>query len=130
MKKAGLQQNWAVDSAAIEDWHTGNRPNPRAVAIMEKYKLAYDNRARQITEDDFYYFDYIFGMDNFNVEDLKGLKPRGSKAKIILLNDFDPDNAGIIRDPYCDHDSRGFEQCYQQARRCCENFLSQLAIAK
>lgn len=62
VKKAGAQRDWEIDSAAIESWHVGNRPNPRAVAVMEKYYLAYDNRARQITTNDFYTFDYILGM--------------------------------------------------------------------
>lgn len=68
---------------------------------MDKYNLAYDNRARQITDDDFYKFDYIFGMDYNNIEDLNDLKPDDAKAKILLLGDFDPNGEGIIRDPYC-----------------------------
>lgn len=97
----GCKREWQVDSAAIESWHVGNRPNPRAVEIMEKYSLAYDNRARQITIADFYNFDYIFGMDDFNIEDLNSLKPDDSNARILLLGDFDPEGERIIRDPYC-----------------------------
>lgn len=103
VKKAGVKREWEIDSAAIEAWHVGKRPNPRAVAVMEKYSLAYDNRARQITTDDFYKFDYILGMDDYNVEDLTELKPNDAKAQIFLLGDFDPDPQGDrnIRDPYC-----------------------------
>ena len=103
VKRAGVQREWEIDSAAIEAWHVGNRPNPRAVAVMEKYCLAYDNRARQITTDDFYKFDYILGMDDYNVEDLTELRPNDAKAQIFLLGDFDPDPQGDrnIRDPYC-----------------------------
>lgn len=67
---------------------------------MDRYNLAYDNRARQITKDDFYQFDYIIGMDYYNIEDLNDLKPADSKAKILLLGDFDPEGERIIRDPY------------------------------
>lgn len=101
VKKAGVQRDWEIDSAAIESWHVGNRPNPRAVAVMEKYYLAYDNRARQITTDDFYTFDYILAMDEMNFEDLTELKPDDAKAQIFLLGDFDPEGERIIRDPYC-----------------------------
>lgn len=101
VKNAGYKRDWEIDSAAIESWHVGNRPNPRATAIMEKYSLGYDNRARQITTEDFHTFDYIFGMDDYNVEDLNNLKPQDAKAQIFLLADFDPEGEGIIRDPYC-----------------------------
>lgn len=101
VKNAGYKRDWDIDSAAIQSWHVGDRPNPRAVAIMDKYQLAYDNRARQIIADDFFQFDFIFGMDYYNIDDLNSLKPAGSKAQILLLGDFDPEGERIIRDPYC-----------------------------
>lgn len=101
MKKKSVQRDWEIDSAAIESWHVGNRPNPRAVAVMEKYRLAYDNRARQITTDDFHKFDYILGMDDYNVEDLNEIRPDDAKAQVYLLGDFDPSGERTIRDPYC-----------------------------
>lgn len=101
VKKAGCQRDWEIDSAAIENWHCGNRPNARAVAVMDRYYLAYDNRARQITTQDFYKFDYILGMDDYNIEDLNDIKPSDATARIFLLGDFDPEGERIIRDPYC-----------------------------
>lgn len=101
VKKAGCQRDWEIDSAAIENWHVGNRPNARTVAIFSKYHLGYDNRARQIQTEDFYYFHYIFGMDESNIEDLNDIKPNDATARIFLLGDFDPQGERIIRDPYC-----------------------------
>lgn len=101
VKKAGCQRDWIIDSAAIENWHVGDRPNARAIAVMDKHYLAYDNRARQITTDDFYTFDYILGMDDCNIEDLNDIKPNDATARIFLLGDFDPEGERIIRDPYC-----------------------------
>lgn len=101
VKKAGRIRDWHIDSAAIESWHVGSRPNARAVAIMDKYLLAYDNRARQITVDDFYTFEYILGMDSYNVEDLEEIRPTDAQAQIYLLGDFDPEGEKEIRDPYC-----------------------------
>ncbi|XP_055315812.1 low molecular weight phosphotyrosine protein phosphatase 1-like [Sitodiplosis mosellana] len=126
VKRAGVQRDWEIDSAAIEAWHVGNRPNPRAVAVMEKYCLAYDNRARHITTDDFYKFDYILAMDEYNVEDLTELRPDDAKAQIFLLGDFDPEGERIIRDPYCDTNSDGFDKCYHQAVRSCKSFLEDM----
>lgn len=44
--------------------------------------------------------DYIFGMDENNIVNLKNQEPGGTKAKILLLGDFDPEGERIIRDPY------------------------------
>lgn len=65
-------------------------------------------------------------MDDENMDDLNGMKPSGAKAKVLLLGDFDPQNVRIIRDPYYDRGSQGFEDCYVQCLRCCENFLKKL----
>lgn len=54
----------------------------------------------QIEDSDYYEFDYIFGMDENNISSLKGDKPSESKAKILLLGDFDPEGDRIIKDPY------------------------------
>lgn len=39
-------------------------------------------------------------MDDENIGDLNDLAPKNSKAKILLLGDFDPNGERIIRDPY------------------------------
>lgn len=75
---------------------------------MDKYNLAYDNRARQITDDDFRKFDFILGMDDYNIDDLNSIKPVDCNAKILLLGDFDPEGDRIIVDPYCVSASVGF----------------------
>lgn len=67
---------------------------------MKKHNLAYNNQARQIKKEDFKKFDYIFGMDDENIDDLKGLCPKDGTAQILLFGDFDPEGYRIIRDPY------------------------------
>lgn len=39
-------------------------------------------------------------MDENNISGLKNEAPSKSKAKILLLGDFDPQGERIIRDPY------------------------------
>lgn len=62
-------------------------------------------------------------LDNDNMEDLKDIKPKNGTAKLLLLGDFDPNGERIIRDPYYDSGSEGFEKAYEQSVRCCEAFL-------
>lgn len=54
----------------------------------------------QINKNDFVNFDYIFGMDDHNIEDLNERAPKNATAKILLLGEFDPNGERIIRDPY------------------------------
>ncbi|GBP40159.1 Low molecular weight phosphotyrosine protein phosphatase [Eumeta japonica] len=119
--------NWEIDSAAIGGWHVGYPPDDRALQTMKKHQVNYNNTARQIVSEDFMTFDYIFGMDESNIKDLKKRAPKHCKAQILLFGDFDPQGDRIIRDPYYDSDSKGFEKCYEQSLRCSEGFLEHLA---
>ncbi|XP_013177191.1 PREDICTED: low molecular weight phosphotyrosine protein phosphatase-like [Papilio xuthus] len=126
----GLGDEWEIDSAAIGGWHVGNSPDWRALDTMKKHGVPYNNCARQIISEDFNHYDFIFGMDETNMKDLKTRAPRGSKAKLLLFGDFDPQGDRIIRDPYYDSDSAGFEKCYQQSVRCSKGFLERLAAGE
>lgn len=108
---------------SLGPWHVGKSPDHRALDTMKNHDLAYSNKARKITPQDFKKFDYIFGMDDENMSDLKDLNPKDGTAKLLLLGDFDPEGDRIIRDPYYDRDSKGFEKAYVQSVRCCEAFL-------
>lgn len=100
VRQAGLESEWEIDSAAIGPWHAGRNPDSRALATMQNHNLPYTNKARQIKPADFKKFDYIFGMDDENIDDLNGLSTKNCSAKILLLGDFDPEGDRIIRDPY------------------------------
>ncbi|XP_037028445.1 low molecular weight phosphotyrosine protein phosphatase 1-like isoform X1 [Bradysia coprophila] len=126
VSKQGHTANFEIDSAAIGSWHVGRRPEHRAQSTMKKHGLAYSNTARQIKKEDFNHYDYIFGMDDENIGDLNSRSPTGSTAKILLLGDFDPEGERIIRDPYYDDGSAGFEKCYEQCVRCCSAFLTKV----
>ncbi|XP_060532633.1 low molecular weight phosphotyrosine protein phosphatase 1-like [Cylas formicarius] len=125
IEERGIADRWKVDSAALGGWHSGNPPDSRAQNTLMEHNIVYNGRARQIEDEDFSEFDYIFGMDENNISNLKGQQPPGTKAKILLLGDFDPKGERIIRDPYYDNNSKGFEKCYQQCVRACNGFLDQ-----
>lgn len=101
--KLGLQNEWRVDSAAIEGWNLGARPDPRALSVLRHHNIEYCSRARRLDLDDFEKFDYILGMDQSNMASLKLLMPHYSNATLLLLSDFlfgfDPNNRAI-EDPY------------------------------
>ena len=87
--------------------------------------MQYEHRARQLCQDDFTRFDYIFGMDDNNISDINNLKPKGSKAVVELLGKYDPKGQTIIEDPYYESGDEGFETNFQQCMRSCAAFLDQ-----
>ncbi|ALC46797.1 primo-1 [Drosophila busckii] len=134
-----------VDSAALGGWHVGNRADPRALSTLEKHGLKSTHIVRQITKKDFQDFDYIFGMDEDNMKELRRLSPQGSKAELLMLGDFGLDKSErIIEDPYyvrffytllifmlnyCIHlqerGAEGFETAYQKCVVSCGAFMKQ-----
>ncbi|XP_054006679.1 low molecular weight phosphotyrosine protein phosphatase-like [Hylaeus anthracinus] len=124
MNKLGVSDSWEVESAALIGYHTGKNPDHRAMSTLrEKGIINYSHKARPITKEDFTKFDWIFGMDNSNIEELNNMKPKNCTAKIELLGSYDPQGEVIIRDPYYDSDSAGFHKAYEQCIRSVKAFL-------
>lgn len=118
---ASAEPQWLIDSAALADWNVGRLPEPRAIQVLANNGLHSEHIARQvilvktniliyetylwsipkqITEDDFYQFDYIFGMDDMNIEHLLTMSPPDATARIELLGRYDYGRPEVIADPY------------------------------
>jgi len=101
------------DSAGIGDWHAGNPPDPRAIAIARRHGVDISTqRARALVNDDFHRFNLILCADRGNLEVLQRRKPNGSRAQCALFLDWTgarPD--GEIPDPYTGDES-AFESVY------------------
>ncbi|XP_070161914.1 low molecular weight phosphotyrosine protein phosphatase-like [Polyergus mexicanus] len=131
ISKRGLKNQWEVESAAIIGYHTGKIPDHRALSTLQENGITnYSHRARQINQNDFNKFDWIFGMDDDNIRDIndiKNLKPMECRAKVELLGSYDPSGEVIIRDPYRDAGSAGFQKAYEQCLRSVTVFLNKYA---
>lgn len=124
VKKRGLQNQWETQSAGIIDNHTGRQPDSRARSILKENGITdYSHKARQIVEADFNKYDWIFGMDQANIEDLNRQKPKNCRAKVELLGNYHPGRSIIIRDPYYDSGAVGFQEIYDQCLACITAFL-------
>ena len=98
----GLSHRIEVDSAATSDWHIGNPPDPRSIAMARERGVDLSTqRARQVSAEDFHRFDYILAMDGQNLRDLQSLQPAGSRARVTLFLEFDPQSPEQeVPDPY------------------------------
>ena len=86
VSKRKLEHVFEVDSAGTGTWHIGEKPDVRARAAAALRQLDLDPlQARTVSPDDFHHFDYIFAMDNANLNDLNALAPANAKAQTLLF---------------------------------------------
>ena len=106
--------NHLVDSAGTGDWHVGEQPDRRSVAVAKKYGVDIsDQRAMHFNPVFFDEFDLIFAMDEQNLIDLQQLarnEEEHSKIKLILKDGIG--QTQNVPDPYYDGED-AFEHVYQ-----------------
>ena len=108
--KQALGHKINVDSAGTGDWHLGRGPDTRALqhAAQRGYDMN-DLRARLVTAEDFYQFDYILAMDRQNFNNLRAIQPQNTDCDLRLFLDFsqNPEFSEYqeVPDPYYGGDS-------------------------
>lgn len=128
VREAGLTHRFEVDSAGTGDWHVGERPDARAVAVAKKHGVELPSRARQVTPADLDAFDHVLAMDRENLRDLERMARRGAAADIRLLRRHDPVRDGDdVPDPYYGGPS-GFDLVYEMVHRSCAALLDELLV--
>ena len=101
----------AVDSAGTGDWHVGEPPDRRAIAVAARNRVDISGlRARQVRPADFERFDHVVALDRENLANLRRLQPPGTRARLSLLLDHVEGREGeAVADPYygeeCDFDT-------------------------
>lgn len=116
----GRQDQIAWDSAGTHGYHVGALPDARSmfVARTRGYDLS-NQRARQVTYDDFENFDLILCMDKGHQLTLLGVAPKIFHDKIKMFDDRD------VGDPYYGGD-QGFEDVLDQIETACDRWIATL----
>lgn len=122
----GLADDFMIDSAGMGDWHAGQAPDPRAIAVARAHGLDISGQqARAITERDFERFDLILGMDRKNIRELREIAPDAFRDRIHLFLDFAGNGAREVPDPYFG-DAAGFAETYRMIRVASEALAAKL----
>lgn len=103
VNESGMQDKFFISSAALGTWNLGNRPHEGTQAILDEHQIDYSGiTSTKIKASDFEEYDYIFGMDQENINGLLALaKTAEEKAKVRLLLDSVPNVSTLeIPDPY------------------------------
>lgn len=110
-----------VDSAGTGGYHIGKAPDPRSIAVAQKYGLSIENqRCRKFHTSDFQEFDVIYVMDKTNYDHVVALAVNDEEIKKVklLLEEVDLPKKQVP-DPYYDEDD-GFEEVYHLLEEACE----------
>lgn len=114
--------NIIVDSAGFESYHSGERPDPRAILTAKNHNVDISNiRSRVFRYEDFEKFDKIYVMDKWNYEDVISVsKTDADRMKVdFFLNLVYPNENRSVPDPYYGKVD-GFEEVFHELNLGCE----------
>ena len=130
LAERGMEDDFLIDSAGMGDWHAGQAPDHRAIAVARANGLDISaQQARAITERDFERFDLILGMDRKNIRELNEIAPDAFRDKVQLFLDYAGSEAKEVPDPYFG-DAAGFSETYRLIRAASEGLADRLAPAR
>ena len=122
------KNKFKVDSAGTGSWHIGNAPDERSIITAKKNGILISNqKCRQISTNDFDYFDYIYVMDNTNYNDVLQLSEKQEHRKKVqlILNELFPNENVDVPDPYYGVQN-GFDSVYQMLDEACDIIAKKL----
>jgi protein-tyrosine phosphatase len=129
VKNAGLRNNFEVDSAGTSGWHEGGPADKRmqSHAIKRGFNLTSLSR-KFIPDTDFDHFNYIIGMDDENMLNLKKVaRTDADLDKLHKMTDFSKNwDYEEVPDPYYGGDA-GFELVLDLLEDACEGLLEKLS---
>lgn len=122
---AGLESQFEIASAATSTEEIGNPVYPPARRKLAEHGIGCAGKtARQMTRQDYDYYDRIVAMDHNNLRNLKRMFGDDIEHKISLLMDF-THRPGDVADPWYSGD---FEATWQDVEEGCKALLeSELA---
>lgn len=123
VNEAGFSAGFHIDSAATSREEIGNPPHYGTVEKLRTEKISViPHRARQMTKQDYMEYDYLIGMDSWNIRNMLKMTGGDPDRKICRLLDF-TDEPGDIADPWY---TGNFEVTYDDICRGCKALLQQL----
>ena len=97
---AGLSEQFEIASAATSTWEIGNPVYPPARRKLAEHGIGCKGKtARQMTCQDYDYYDLIIGMEQKNLRDILAITGEDRLGKVALLMDF-TDTPHDIADPW------------------------------
>ncbi len=117
-----------VDSSGTSDYHFGEEPDSRTIAVAEKHKIDISShRGRHFTAKDFGIYDKIYAMDSSNFRNIVHLaRNESDRSKVqMILNVTNRGKNFDVPDPYYSGND-GFELIFRLLDDACEKIADSL----
>ena len=125
VEKSGLQDQFEIASAATSTEEIGNPVYPPARRKLAEHGIGCQGKtARQMTMDDYRYYDQIIVMDRNNIRNLKRLLGDDIDHKISLLMDYTHRPCEVADPRY----TGNFEATWRDVLEGCEGLLEHVKI--
>ena len=126
VKEKHIDHLFEIDSAATSREEIGNGPHYGTRRKLEQEGIpVVPHRARQMTRDDYLYYDYCIGMDSANIRNMQRIAGGSdSLNKIYKLLSF-AGKSDDVADPWYTGD---FEATYRDVCQGLEGFLKFLKM--
>ena len=125
VKRAGLADSFYIDSAGTSDEERGNPVHHGTRRKLKKVGIfCGDHRARKMEKEDYTKFDYLIGMEEWNVRNILRIAGGDPEGKVCRLLDF-TDRPRDIADPWFTGD---FDRTYEDVKEGCEALFEHLLL--
>ena len=122
VKERGIEGDFVINSSATSNYEIGNPPHHGTVKKLKEVDIpVVEHRAVQLKYSDYDEYDYIIGMDESNIENIKKIF-KGKDDKVYTLLSF-AGSRDSIADPWY---TGNFDETYRDVCRGLEGFLTKL----
>lgn len=123
VKKAGLEEQFEIASAATSTEELGNPVYPPARRKLAEHGISCAGKtARQMTRRDYEYYDYLIAMDHNNLRNMRRFVEDDPEGKVSLLMAH-THRPGDVADPWYTGD---FEATWRDVLEGCQALLKEL----
>ena len=123
VKKQGMADEFYIASAATSTEEIGNGVHHGTRKKLASVGIGVDGKtAVQLKKSDYDKYDYILGMDSWNMRNMKRMLPEDKENKVHLLLDFS-DEPRDIADPWY---TGNFDATYNDVVEGCEALLKKI----
>ena len=123
VKKQGMADEFYIASAATSTEEIGNGVHHGTRKKLASVGIGVDGKtAVQLKKSDYDKYDYILGMDSWNMRNMKRMLPEDKENKVHLLLDYS-DEPRDIADPWY---TGNFDATYNDVVEGCEALLKKI----
>ena len=123
VKKAGLEKEFLIESAATSREELGNPVYPPARRKLAEHGICCSGKtARQLQNHDYEQFDLLIGMDSRNLQNMHRICGGDFADKMHLLLDY-TDHPGDVADPWY---TGNFETTWRDVLEGCQGLLEKI----